>query len=52
LALPPLPSPRFTLARATNCEGLSMIFDYILGAIAIAVIMIYLVIALIRPERF
>jgi K+-transporting ATPase KdpF subunit len=29
-----------------------MIFDYILGAITIAVIMIYLVIALIRPERF
>jgi K+-transporting ATPase KdpF subunit len=29
-----------------------MIVEYILGAIAIAVIMIYLVIALIRPERF
>ena len=29
-----------------------MIFEYILGAIAIVVIMIYLVIALIRPERF
>ncbi|HEY8032326.1 MAG TPA: potassium-transporting ATPase subunit F [Methylocella sp.] len=29
-----------------------MIFEYILGAFAIAVIMIYLVIALIRPERF
>ena len=29
-----------------------MIFEYILGGIAIAVIMIYLVIALIRPERF
>ncbi|MGO9232657.1 MAG: K(+)-transporting ATPase subunit F [Methylocella sp.] len=29
-----------------------MIFDYLLGAITIAVIMIYLVIALIRPERF
>jgi len=29
-----------------------MLFEYILGGIAIAVIMIYLVIALIRPERF
>jgi K+-transporting ATPase KdpF subunit len=29
-----------------------MIFENILGAISIAVVMIYLVIALIRPERF
>jgi K+-transporting ATPase KdpF subunit len=29
-----------------------MIFENILGAIAIAIIMIYLVVALIRPERF
>jgi K+-transporting ATPase KdpF subunit len=29
-----------------------MIFENILGGIAIAVVMIYLVIALIRPERF
>jgi K+-transporting ATPase KdpF subunit len=29
-----------------------MIFENTLGAIAIAIIMIYLVIALIRPERF
>ena len=29
-----------------------MIFENILGATAIAVVMIYLVIALIRPERF
>jgi len=29
-----------------------MTFDYILGAIATIVIMIYLVYALIRPERF
>ncbi|HUI21774.1 MAG TPA: potassium-transporting ATPase subunit F [Methylocella sp.] len=29
-----------------------MTFEYILGAIALAVIMIYLVIALIRPEQF
>jgi K+-transporting ATPase KdpF subunit len=29
-----------------------MTFDMILGAIVTAVVMIYLVIALIRPERF
>ena len=29
-----------------------MTFDNLLGAIVIAVVMIYLVIALIRPERF
>ncbi|HWX13753.1 MAG TPA: potassium-transporting ATPase subunit F [Methylocella sp.] len=29
-----------------------MTFDNLLGAIATAVVMIYLVIALIRPERF
>ena len=29
-----------------------MTFDSILGAIVIAVVMIYLIIALIRPERF
>jgi hypothetical protein len=29
-----------------------MTFDTILGAIAIAIIMVYITIALIRPERF
>jgi K+-transporting ATPase KdpF subunit len=29
-----------------------MTFDNLLGAVATAVVMIYLVIALIRPERF
>ena len=29
-----------------------MTFDNLLGAIATAVVMIYLVVALIRPERF
>ncbi len=29
-----------------------MTFDTILGAIAIAVILVYIAIALIRPERF
>jgi K+-transporting ATPase KdpF subunit len=52
LARRPLPSRRFILEPAPACEGRVMIFEYILGASAIAVIMIYLVIALIRPERF
>jgi K+-transporting ATPase KdpF subunit len=30
----------------------AMTFDNILGAIAIIVVMVYLVVALIRPERF
>jgi K+-transporting ATPase KdpF subunit len=30
----------------------AMTFDNILGAVAISVVMIYLVVALIRPERF
>lgn len=29
-----------------------MIFDYVLGAIVTIVIMVYLVYALIKPERF
>jgi K+-transporting ATPase KdpF subunit len=29
-----------------------MLFDYILGAIATILIMVYLVYALIKPERF
>ncbi len=29
-----------------------MVFDYILGAIVTIVIMVYLVYALIKPERF
>ncbi|HTC18712.1 MAG TPA: K(+)-transporting ATPase subunit F [Stellaceae bacterium] len=29
-----------------------MVIDYILGAIVTVVIMVYLVIALIRPEKF
>lgn len=29
-----------------------MVFDYILGGFVTAIIMIYLVYALIRPERF
>ncbi len=29
-----------------------MLFDYLLGGIVTAIIMVYLVYALIRPERF
>jgi K+-transporting ATPase KdpF subunit len=47
-----MPSQRFTLARVTLCEALSMLFENILGAIVTIVILVYLVIALIRPERF
>jgi K+-transporting ATPase KdpF subunit len=36
---------------AKRCET-AMLFDYILGAIVTLVIMIYLVYALINPERF
>jgi K+-transporting ATPase KdpF subunit len=40
-----MPSP------ASGCED-AMTFDYVLGGITTAVIMIYLVYALVRPERF
>jgi hypothetical protein len=46
---PPL---RPTSALAPTYEGNAMTFDNILGAIAIMVIMVYITIALIRPERF
>jgi K+-transporting ATPase KdpF subunit len=36
---------------AKECET-AMLFDYILGSIATIVIMVYLVYALINPERF
>jgi K+-transporting ATPase KdpF subunit len=52
LALPPLRLPLFTLALARICEALPMIFEYVLGAIATVGLLVYLVIALIRPERF
>jgi K+-transporting ATPase KdpF subunit len=40
-----------TCSPAKECET-AMLFDYILGSIATIVIMIYLVYALINPERF
>ena len=45
-------SSRFsTSSPATECEA-AMLIDYVLGAIVTVVIMIYLVYALIKPERF
>jgi K+-transporting ATPase KdpF subunit len=37
---------------ASACEGPTMIFDYILGSLASIVITVYLIYALINPERF
>lgn len=39
-----------TPSPAKGCEA--MLFDYLLGGIVTAIIMVYLVYALIRPERF
>ena len=36
---------------ATNCEA-AMLIDYILGGGVTILIMVYLVYALVRPERF
>ena len=44
---------RSTRSPATICEGgQAMILDYVLGAIVTAGLLVYLVYALIRPERF
>ena len=41
--------PSFMCSPAKECE---MLLDYILGSIVTIVIMVYLVYALINPERF
>ena len=41
-----MPSP------AIACEGAAMILDYTLGGIVTVGLLVYLVYALIRPERF
>jgi K+-transporting ATPase KdpF subunit len=41
-----MPSP------ATGCEESTMTLDYTLGAIVTLGLLVYLVYALIRPERF
>src|ERR1019366_5336526 len=43
---------RSTRSPATLCEGRAMIFDYVLGSIVTIGLLVYLVYALIRPERF
>lgn len=37
---------------ATACEARAMAIDYALGALVTAGLLVYLVYALIRPERF
>jgi K+-transporting ATPase KdpF subunit len=41
----------FMWLPARRCEA-DMLFDYFLGALVTVVIMVYLVYALINPERF
>lgn len=46
-------APAFsTLSPAIGCEGLLMILDYALGGIVTVGLLVYLVFALVRPERF
>jgi K+-transporting ATPase KdpF subunit len=42
----------FTRSPAIICEGHAMIFDYVIGAIVSVGLLVYLIYALIRPERF
>jgi K+-transporting ATPase KdpF subunit len=37
---------------ATSCEALSIILDYALGGLIALGLLVYLVYALLRPERF
>jgi K+-transporting ATPase KdpF subunit len=39
-------------APASGFEGLAMAFDYTLAGIATLGILVYLTVALLRPERF
>jgi K+-transporting ATPase KdpF subunit len=39
-------------SRAIGCEEAAMSFDYALGGLVTAVLLIYLTYALLRPERF
>jgi K+-transporting ATPase KdpF subunit len=41
-----------TPSPANACEDRFMIIDYVLGAIVTVGLLVYLVTALIRPERF
>jgi K+-transporting ATPase KdpF subunit len=42
----------FTFLPATACEDYAMIFDYALGGLVTVGLLVYLVFALVRPERF
>ena len=44
--------PSATSTPATGCEEGSMIFDYSLAAIVTTGLLVYLVYALLQPERF
>jgi K+-transporting ATPase KdpF subunit len=43
---------RFTRSPAIICEERAMILDYVLGSIVSIGLLVYLIYALIRPERF
>lgn len=46
-------APAFSMfSLVTACEGLLMIFDFALGGIVTVGLLVYLVFALVRPERF
>jgi len=42
----------FTPSLASACEEQLMVIDYVLGAIVTVGLLVYLVYAMIRPERF
>jgi K+-transporting ATPase KdpF subunit len=42
----------FTPLPATDCEAIAMTLDYVLGAIVTIGLLVYLVYALVRPEKF
>jgi K+-transporting ATPase KdpF subunit len=37
---------------ATGCEEIAMLVEYVLGGVVTAALLIYLVYALLRPEKF
>jgi len=52
LALASLPYRSPTPTAANGSEEVPMVFDYVLGGLVAAVLLIYLTYALLRPERF
>jgi K+-transporting ATPase KdpF subunit len=47
-----LPRRSSTSQPATGSEGFAMIVDYALGGLVSVILLVYLVYALLRPERF